>query len=128
MVVLRDLLVLDVLETKAKVRKDLEARKAAGDVWTKEALVKSLKAAGVAPGKDLLVHSAMSSIGYVEGGPATVVAALLELVGTEAHLLMPSSPVVTLQAEHPQTAFDHKSRKPRMQLEALHAHPPILIS
>ena len=74
-------------------------------MWTKEVLVKSLKAAGVAPGKDLLVHSAMSSIGYVEGGPATVVAALLELVGTEAHLLMPSSPVVTLQAEHPQTAF-----------------------
>ena len=30
---------------KAKVRMDLEARKAAGDVWTKEALVKSLKTA-----------------------------------------------------------------------------------
>ena len=98
---------------KAKVRKDLEARKAAGDVWTKEALVKSLKAAGVAPDKDLLVHSAMSSIGYVEGGPATVVAALLELVGTEAHLLMPSSPVVTLQAEHPQTRLAWQ--KPRVR-------------
>ncbi|MEL0025818.1 MAG: AAC(3) family N-acetyltransferase [Schleiferiaceae bacterium] len=84
---------------KAKVRKDLAARKAAGDVWTKASLVESLKAAGVVPGKDLLVHSAMSSIGYVEGGPATVVAALLELVGEEAHLLIPSSPVVTLQAE-----------------------------
>ena len=53
---------------KAKVRKDLEARKAAGDVWTKASLVESLKAAGVAPGKDLLVHSAMSSIGYVGQG------------------------------------------------------------
>src|SRR6056300_694472 len=90
---------------KDKVRKDLAARKAAGDVWTKASLVESLKAAGVAPGKDLLVHSAMSSIGYVEGGPATVVAALLEVVGEAAHLLMPSSPVITLQAEHPQTAF-----------------------
>ena len=90
---------------KAKVRKDLAARKAAGDVWTKASLVESLRAAGVAPGKDLLVHSAMSSIGYVEGGPATVVAALLEAVGEEAHLLMPSSPVITLQAEHPQTVF-----------------------
>ena len=47
---------------KAKVRKDLEARKAAGDVWTKEALVKSLKAAGVAPGKDLLVHLSLIHI------------------------------------------------------------------
>ena len=61
---------------KKQQRKSLEQKRAAGAVWTKEKLVTSLKEAGVDAQRDLLVHSAMSKIGYVEGGPATVVAAL----------------------------------------------------
>ena len=50
--------------------------KACRCIWTKGKLLASLKEAGVDPNKDLLVHSAMSKIGYVEGGPTTVVEAL----------------------------------------------------
>lgn len=99
---------------KNNVRKQLERNRAAGEVWTTANLLQSLKDAGVVPGKDLLVHSAMSSIGYVEGGPAAVVDALLQAIGPESHLLMPSSPVVTLQAEHELSTFDVASTPSKM--------------
>jgi len=83
---------------KTQVRNALAHKKNTGAVWTKERLVDSLRSAGVQYGVDLLVHSAMSRIGYVEGGPKTVVDALREVIGPEANLLMPSSPVTTLQA------------------------------
>lgn len=91
---------------KQQQRKKLEEKRAAGAVWTKDKLIVSLKAAGVDPNKDLLVHSAMSKIGYVEGGPATVVAALQEVLAPSSTLLMPTSPVVTLQAKHDLSLFE----------------------
>lgn len=91
---------------KAKQRKLLQAKRAAGQVWTKEKLVQSLEEAGLDPSKDLLVHSALSKVGYVEGGPKTLVDALLEVLNPSATLLMPTSPVITLQAQHPNTVFD----------------------
>lgn len=91
---------------KQQQRKKLEEKRAAGAVWTKDKLLASLKEAGVDPNKDLLVHSAMSKIGYVEGGPATVVAALQEVLAPSSTLLMPTSPVVTLQAKHDLAVFD----------------------
>ena len=90
---------------KTQVRNALAHKKNTGAVWTKERLVDSLRSAGVQYGVDLLVHSAMSRIGYVEGGPKTVVDALREVIGPEANLLMPSSPVTSLQAKHPQEVF-----------------------
>ena len=90
---------------KDQVRKTLAKKKDSGETWTKERLVRSLRAAGVQEGADLLVHSSMSAIGYVEGGPKTVVDALREVIGSNANLLMPTSPVTTLQAMHPQEVF-----------------------
>ena len=90
---------------KDQVRKTLAKKKDSGETWTKERLVRSLRAAGVREGADLLVHSSMSAIGYVEGGPKTVVDALREVIGPNANLLMPTSPVTTLQAMHPQEVF-----------------------
>ena len=92
----------------------MEEKRAAGAVWTKEKLLASLKEAGVDPNKDLLVHSAMSKIGYVEGGPATVVAALQEVLDSSSTLLMPTSPVVTLQAKHDLDLFDVKNTPSKM--------------
>ncbi|MFH1025002.1 MAG: AAC(3) family N-acetyltransferase [Planctomycetota bacterium] len=57
---------------------------------TKERLVKDLRALGVKPGMDLIVHSALSKLGPVLGGAETVVDALLEAVGTDGTLFMPS--------------------------------------
>jgi aminoglycoside 3-N-acetyltransferase len=91
---------------KEKVRKALEEKRASGQVWDIQSLVDSLRSAGIEQGKDLLVHSAMSRIGYVSGGPKTFVNALLEVLGPKANLLMPSSPVTTLQASHDLAKFD----------------------
>jgi len=89
-----------------QLRKQLEAKRAAGSIWTAPKLVSAFKEAGIDPEKDLLVHSSLSKIGYVEGGASTVVHALLEFLEPTSTLLMPTSPVVTLQAEHDLDVFD----------------------
>ena len=91
---------------KALMRKQLQAKRRVGSIWTCQKLVSAFKDAGIDPKKDLLVHSSLSKIGYVEGGAQTVVNALLEYVDPTSTLLMPTSPVVTLQAKHDLDVFD----------------------
>ena len=55
-------------------------------------LAAQMKAIGICPGDILLVHSSLRAIGPVEGGAATVLAALREALGPEGTLLMPSFP------------------------------------
>ncbi|WP_203996662.1 aminoglycoside N(3)-acetyltransferase [Virgisporangium aurantiacum] len=50
----------------------------------------ALRAAGVRLGRDLLVHCAMRRIGRVDGGPATLLAALTAVVGTDATIVVPA--------------------------------------
>lgn len=57
---------------------------------TRSMIVKELRRLGVMPGDILMVHSALSSFGKVSGGAKAVVDALLETVGPEGTLLMPS--------------------------------------
>lgn len=96
---------------KKQVNKALEQQKKAGNSITKTDLVQQLRKMGIAKGDSLMVHSAMSKIGHLEEGPKTLVDALLECVGPNGHLLMPSSPVKALQLEHIQahTTFDVKN-------------------
>ena len=86
--------------------RQLEQKKQSGDIWTEDALIESLQRAGVDPHKDLLVHSAMSKIGYLEQGPKTIVGALIRYMGADSTILMPTSPVSTLQANHKLDVFD----------------------
>jgi aminoglycoside 3-N-acetyltransferase len=58
-----------------------------------ERLVGDLHDLGVRPGKDLIVHSAMSKMGMVDGGAPTVIKALREVIGNESTLLMPAYPM-----------------------------------
>jgi aminoglycoside N3'-acetyltransferase len=58
--------------------------------FTKDQLIAQLKAVGIKPGDGLVVHSAYSTIGKVVGGPDTVIDALLEVVGSEGHLMFPA--------------------------------------
>jgi aminoglycoside 3-N-acetyltransferase len=45
---------------------------------------------GIRPGSVLLVHSSLSSLGYLPGGPETVIRALLAAIGPEGTLLLPA--------------------------------------
>jgi aminoglycoside 3-N-acetyltransferase len=59
---------------------------------TREELARDLRALGLRPGDAVLVHSAMSRIGYVEGGAPAVVEAFLDALGPEGTLAVPTFP------------------------------------
>ena len=53
-------------------------------------LVSELRALGVQPGGVLMVHTAFSKVGPLEGGPLGLIEALRDAVGSEGTLVMPS--------------------------------------
>jgi len=55
---------------------------------TKQDIQLSLELMGVVPGDTLLLHSALTAIGPVEGGADTVIDAFLETIGEEGTLVM----------------------------------------
>ncbi len=57
---------------------------------TVASLAADLAALGVSPGSVLIVHSSLSSLGYVSGGAHTVVLALLQVLGAEGTLVVPT--------------------------------------
>jgi len=57
---------------------------------TVESIKDDLAAIGVNPGMVLLVHSSLSAIGWVSGGPVAVIQALEEVLGPEGTLVMPT--------------------------------------
>ncbi len=56
----------------------------------KEDIKRDLKKLGIKPGDKIMVHSSLSSIGHVKGGPGTVCRALMETVTDKGVLMMPS--------------------------------------
>jgi aminoglycoside 3-N-acetyltransferase len=71
---------------------------------SREALVSDLRALGVRQGQTLLVHASLSAIGWVDGGPATVVAALHDSVGQTGTIVM-----ATTNEENSKTSRAHRS-------------------
>ena len=67
-------------------------------------LVRDLASLGVNPGDLLMVHSSLRSIGLVDGGPETVVDALLQALGPEGTLVVPTFTYPT--AGEPEFVFD----------------------
>ncbi|NIK71357.1 AAC(3) family N-acetyltransferase [Paenibacillus sp. BK720] len=57
---------------------------------TVSGIAQDLRKLGIREGDHLLVHSSMSSLGWVCGGPQAVVQALLQAVGPEGTLVMPA--------------------------------------
>lgn len=57
---------------------------------THRQIVTDLERLGLRPGESVLVHSSLSSMGFVEGGADAVIEALLEILGPQGTLLMPS--------------------------------------
>ncbi len=57
---------------------------------SKDQIVRDLRSLGLKTGDIVLLHSSLSSIGHVEGGAATVVAALEEVLGSGGTLVVPT--------------------------------------
>ena len=101
---------------KNQRRKELEQQKQNGKSITKQLLVEDFKKIGLKKNDSVLVHSSLSKIGFVEGGPKTIVDALWEVIGVEGTLLFPSFPAIgrnkTHLEEHP--FFDIKNTPSQM--------------
>jgi aminoglycoside 3-N-acetyltransferase len=63
---------------------------ASADGITAAELASDLRALGVAEGAALMVHSSLSAIGQVAGGPDTVIRALLAAIGPRGTLVLPA--------------------------------------
>lgn len=87
-----------------------------GQSFSKEQLLNDLSNAGVKTGDAILVHCSMSKIGFLNEGPKTFVDALLECVGQNGHVLMPSSPNPSFQLDYIKThsTFNLANDKSRM--------------
>ena len=57
---------------------------------TKTQIIKQLKKLGLSKGDNLIIHSALSSIGKVKDGADTVIDAILEVIGCEGNLMVPA--------------------------------------
>ena len=101
---------------KAAQRMRMEAKIKANDVITKERIMADLRRLGLTTGDSVLVHSSLSKMGYVTGGPVTVIEAITEVIGPEGTLLFPTFPFDTLLEvffEH-YTTFDRANTPSRM--------------
>ena len=56
----------------------------------KQDILDALKEAGVAPGQTVMVHTSLSALGFVCGGAQPLIEALLETVGSEGTVMMPT--------------------------------------
>ncbi|MER5197891.1 aminoglycoside N(3)-acetyltransferase [Streptomyces sp. NPDC002755] len=61
-----------------------------GPLVTRDTLAAELRALGVEPGEILLVHSSLRSLGWVCGGAVAVVRGLLDAVGPDGTLVVPT--------------------------------------
>jgi aminoglycoside 3-N-acetyltransferase len=61
-----------------------------GPLVTRDSIAAELADSGVRPGETLLVHSSLSSLGWVCGGPVAVVQGLLDALGPDGTLVVPT--------------------------------------
>jgi len=59
-------------------------------ILTKEDLISQFKNCGLEAGQTIFVHASLKKLGFVVGGAETLIRALLEIVGEEGTLMMPS--------------------------------------
>ena len=59
-------------------------------VLNEQSLIKGFREVGLKPGDSVLVHSSLSSFGYVEGGALAVINSLLKVVEDEGLIIVPT--------------------------------------
>ena len=98
-------------------------------VNTAASLVADFAALGVRRDMIVMVHSSLGRVGWTEGGPITVIRALLEVLGPNGTLVMPAE---SPQLSHPdsQDVFDPQTTPTTMGAipEAFRSHPGTLRS
>lgn len=57
---------------------------------TRASLARQMRENGLTLGGTVLVHSSLSSLGWVAGGPVAVIQALLDCVGPQGTIVMPT--------------------------------------
>ncbi len=57
---------------------------------TRQNIAIDLRQLGIKKGMNLIVHSSLSSLGWVNGGPVAVIQALMDVLGEEGTLVMPA--------------------------------------
>ncbi|MGE0567352.1 MAG: AAC(3) family N-acetyltransferase [Bacteroidia bacterium] len=82
---------LKEIKRKSKY-KQLDNLREKGEIVSKDSIKKALNSAGIKEGDVLMVHSSLSSLGYVDGGAETVISVLMALIGDKGTLMMPSFP------------------------------------
>lgn len=84
---------LRVSRQKARRRSARASQSNALPPMTQAQIEDDLRALGLARGRDILVHSALSKIGPLEGGAETMIRALIAVVGPESTIVMPTYPM-----------------------------------
>ncbi|HRS06208.1 MAG TPA: AAC(3) family N-acetyltransferase [Candidatus Ratteibacteria bacterium] len=74
-------------------------------ITTKQDIKRELGKLGIKKGDYIIVHSSLSSLGYVEGGPEAVCEALMELIGKDGLLMMPCFNHGEIFKNNPQAYF-----------------------
>lgn len=82
-------MVKGVISNVQKKRREDELKQTQPHV-TSAQITNDLWKMGIKPGDILFIHSSLKSLGYVDGGPKAVIQGLLDAVGPEGTLLLPT--------------------------------------
>jgi aminoglycoside 3-N-acetyltransferase len=74
---------------RLKRSKQRAAYRQAAEPLKLDRLISDLESAGIRAGDIIMVHSSLSRIGNVEGGPATVIQSIIDIITSEGTLIMP---------------------------------------
>jgi aminoglycoside 3-N-acetyltransferase len=103
-------------QRRKKRAKQREALALLGKVISEQDIIEALRSHGLKAGDVAMVHSSLSRLGNVQGGAATVIRALLEVLGDEGTLVMPSFPSLGYTYDYLSTnpAFDVRHTPSKM--------------
>lgn len=76
-----------------------EDQKQERKIVLKEDIAGALEQVGVRPGQSIMVHTSLSSLGFVCGGPQIIIEALTERVGADGTIMMPTQTWKNLDPE-----------------------------
>lgn len=87
---------IDFYKNQKKRRKQKQLKMLANTnyVVTQSQIIEQLKKVGLKSGEVVMLHSSLSKMGYVEGGPQTIIDSILNVIGDEGTLVMPAFPAI----------------------------------